>query len=65
MYFADDGDLIKIILKRLTGRATFPNILIKGTSIGGFDDISDMDMEGKLKGVLEKAGVHVRGDKKK
>jgi len=58
----DDGDLIKLILKRLTGRATFPNVIIKGTSIGGSDDVHALDSEGKLKAIFEEAGVLVQGD---
>jgi len=32
----------------LTGRSTVPQILIDGTSIGGYSELVDMDMEGKL-----------------
>ena len=60
--WADDGDLIKLILKRLTRRATFPNILLRGVTIGGSDDVHELHSEGKLKGLFEQAGVKVNGD---
>jgi len=53
----DDGDLIKLILGRVTGRATFPNILVNGKSIGGSDEIHDLHSEGKLKHMFEIAGA--------
>ncbi|KAI0030953.1 thioredoxin-like protein, partial [Vararia minispora EC-137] len=57
-----DGDLIKAILARLTGRATFPNVILKGASIGGSDTILDLHARGKLAHMLRRAGLRVRGD---
>lgn len=60
--FADDGDFIKAVLTRLTGRSTFPNLILRGQSIGGADDISAMHRDGNLRQVFEKAGLKVRGE---
>ena len=59
---AGDGDLIKSILTRLTGRATFPNVILKGNSIGGSDDIFALHQRGKLAPMLRKAGLQIRAD---
>ncbi|KAA1475170.1 thioredoxin-like protein [Dentipellis sp. KUC8613] len=58
----DDGDLIKAILTRLTGRSTFPNAVLLGKSIGGSDQLSELHREGKLKALLEEAGLKVQAD---
>jgi len=58
----DDGDFIKAVLTRLTKRATFPNVILRGKSIGGADDISAMHRDGHLRQVFEKAGFKVRGE---
>ncbi len=58
----DDGDLIKAILTRLTGRSTFPNVVLLGKSIGGSDQLSELHREGKLKALLEVAGLKVQAD---
>jgi glutaredoxin 3 len=50
---------IKQLLKRLTGRATFPNIIVRGQSIGGSDDVYQLHREKQLQKVFEKAGVRV------
>jgi glutaredoxin-related protein len=60
----DDGDLIKLILGRLTTRATFPNVILHGKSLGGSDDVQLLHDEGKLKQIFEKGDVHVMGDVK-
>lgn len=62
--FTGDGDLIKTILTRLTGRATFPNVILKGNSIGGSDDILALHERGKLATMLRKAGLQIRADLK-
>lgn len=58
----DDGDLIKVILTRLTSRSTFPNAILKGNSIGGSDDLQSLHRSGQLRALLEKAGMKVRAD---
>jgi glutaredoxin len=53
----DDGDLIKLILSRVTGRGTFPNVLLDGKSLGGSDDLQSMHSEGTLTRMFETAGL--------
>lgn len=48
----DDGPIIQMLLKRLTGRRTVPNVIVDFTSIGGADEISLMDSEGSLRTLL-------------
>ncbi|KAF9270095.1 thioredoxin-like protein [Marasmius fiardii PR-910] len=55
----DDSTQIKAILTRLTQRQTFPNVIVKGKSIGGSDDIHHLHTEKDLKRIFEKAGVQV------
>lgn len=38
-----------------TGRRTVPQIYIGNTHVGGFDDLSALDREGKLDGLLQGA----------
>ncbi|KAK0505129.1 thioredoxin-like protein [Armillaria luteobubalina] len=57
----DDSIQLKSLLTRLTSHSTFPNVILRGTSIGGSDDLAKLHAEGKLKGILEGAGVKVRG----
>ncbi len=35
-----------------TGRRTVPQIFIGGTHVGGFDDLSELDVEGRLATML-------------
>jgi glutaredoxin len=58
----DDGDFIKAVLTRLTGRSTFPNAILRGKSIGGFDRISALHEDGLLRQMFEKAGLQVRAE---
>ncbi|MBI2348427.1 MAG: glutaredoxin 3 [Deltaproteobacteria bacterium] len=37
---------------RLSGRRTVPQIFIDGKSVGGFDDIRELDMSGELDRLL-------------
>ena len=39
-------------VKRLSGRRTVPQIFIDGKSVGGFDDIKELDAAGKLDSLL-------------
>jgi glutaredoxin len=59
---ADDGDFIKALLTRLTGRSTFPNVILHGKSIGGSDDISEMHKDGRLRLLFEHVGLMVRAE---
>ena len=52
------------MLTRLTGRNTFPNVFLRGKSIGGSDDIAAMHEDGRLRQLFEKAGLQVRAELK-
>lgn len=41
---------------RLSGRRTVPQILIDGESVGGFDDLRQLDLTGELDGLLGNSG---------
>ncbi len=45
------------MVKRANGGATFPQIFIAGTHVGGCDDLYALDREGKLDGLLTEAGA--------
>ncbi|KAH9892691.1 hypothetical protein C8Q73DRAFT_68690 [Cubamyces lactineus] len=57
-----DGPQIQTILSRVTGRSTVPNILLKGKSIGGSDELHRIHNEGQLKKLLEDNGFTVNGN---
>ncbi|KAG9220374.1 hypothetical protein CCMSSC00406_0006639 [Pleurotus cornucopiae] len=57
----DDNVQIKALLSRLTGRGTFPNVIVRGKTIGGSDDVRDLHSKGLLRTKLEAAGVVVQG----
>ncbi|KAF5385916.1 hypothetical protein D9615_002264 [Tricholomella constricta] len=57
-----DSVIIKSILSRLTQHHTFPNILIRGQSIGGSDELQALHAQRHLTKVLEKAGAVVQKD---
>jgi glutaredoxin 3 len=61
-WLADDGDFIKTVLTRLTGRGTFPNVILHGKSIGGFDGIAAMNNGGQLRQLFESAGLTMRAE---
>jgi glutaredoxin-related protein len=42
-----DGVQIKQALKELSGRLTFPNLFVDGVSLGGFDNMVEMDQQGQ------------------
>ncbi|RKP13753.1 thioredoxin-like protein [Piptocephalis cylindrospora] len=48
---------MKRVLGRETGRFTFPNVFIKGVSVGGGTNVQALQESGKLKGLLSDAGV--------
>jgi len=50
-------DQIRDYLKQKTGARSVPRVFIGGECIGGGDDTVRLDKEGKLKGMLEKAGA--------
>jgi glutaredoxin-related protein len=58
----DDGNVIKHLLTRLTHRSTFPNILFRGKSIGGSDDLNQLHANKTLAELIEQAGAIPRSD---
>lgn len=59
----DDSNTIKAILTRLTRLSTFPNIVVRGRSIGGSDDIHELHAQKLLGKLLQEAGVLNDGGK--
>ena len=51
------GRKIQDLLAEWTGRRTVPNILVNARSIGGSDDIQEMDSEGKLVDEIKKLAM--------
>jgi len=56
----DDASIIKSILTRLTHHSTFPNVIIRGKSLGGADRLQALHLDGKLVPLLEAAGAKVK-----
>ncbi|KAF8631864.1 hypothetical protein AX15_002134 [Amanita polypyramis BW_CC] len=56
----DDGSIIKTLLGRMTGHVTFPNILVRGKSIGGSDDLLALHHNQRLGEILQEAGATTR-----
>jgi glutaredoxin len=50
------GAALQTVLYKTTGRRTVPNILVNGVSIGGGDDIADLDNQNKLEGKIKMLG---------
>jgi len=59
----EDGDLLKVILTRLTKHSTFPNIILRGRSLGGADDLQALSDAGKLEELFEENGLSVHGSR--
>lgn len=47
-----DAALKKEMIQKANGRATFPQIFINETHIGGFDDLNALERTGKLDDLL-------------
>ncbi len=45
----------RVLMMEKTGRRTVPQIYIGDTHVGGFDDLSALDREGRLDALLEGA----------
>lgn len=45
----------RALMMEMTGRRTVPQIYIGDTHVGGFDDLSALDREGKLESLLQAA----------
>ncbi|KAJ1488818.1 glutaredoxin, partial [Baffinella frigidus] len=52
-----DGPQIQQELMKLTGQRTVPNVFINGKHLGGNDDLMAARNSGKLKTLLQGAGV--------
>jgi glutaredoxin len=50
------GSALQDQLLETTGRRTVPNIMVNGVSLGGADDISEMDHAGNLVGKIVDLG---------
>ncbi|KAI9790275.1 MAG: hypothetical protein M1816_005300 [Peltula sp. TS41687] len=50
------GRQLQDALHRTTGRRTVPNVLISGKSIGGGDDVAELDASGELMGKVRSMG---------
>jgi len=57
----EDTEILKVILTRLTAHSTYPNVMLRGKTIGGADKLQELHEQGQLKTLFEKAGVKVRG----
>ncbi len=44
------------VMERANGARTVPQIFIDDVHVGGFDDLVELDQEGKLDGMLKGAG---------
>lgn len=55
----EDGDLLKVILTRLTKHSTFPNIVLRGRTLGGADDLQALHDAEKLEELFEDNGLSV------
>ncbi|KAI8889515.1 glycosyltransferase family 22 protein [Backusella circina FSU 941] len=49
----DGGRSTQQALFKLTGQYTFPNIFIDGKSVGGFDNLSELDRQGGLNNICK------------
>lgn len=50
------GPLLQARLAQMTGRSTVPNVLINGKSIGGGDDVAELDVRRTLISTVQKMG---------
>ena len=50
----DDDYAVKMTLKEISGRETFPNIFLNGKTLGGSDDLEELHISGKLETLLIK-----------
>ncbi|KAJ7760989.1 thioredoxin-like protein [Mycena metata] len=58
----DDATQVKHVLTRLTHHSTFPNVIIRGKSIGGSDHLHALHGDKTLRRMLESAGMTIRAD---
>jgi glutaredoxin 3 len=49
----DEDEAIRKEMEKLSGRTSVPQIFIGDTHVGGFDDLAELNREGKLIGMLD------------
>lgn len=61
--FPPSADSVNLagLLKRRTGHATFPNIILGGRSIGGTSDLELLDKDGELTKMFANLGIVEHG----
>lgn len=62
MLWVEDAAQLKTVLTKLTRRSTFPNVLLRGKSIGGSDDVHALHQANALKAMFEEAGMEILGE---
>lgn len=50
------GSALQARLAKMTGRKTVPNVLINGKSIGGGDDVAELDVRRELIDIVKSMG---------
>ena len=50
------GAALQARLAKMTGRSTVPNVLINGKSIGGGDDVAELDVRRELINTVKSMG---------
>ena len=48
----DDDQAVREEMEKLSGRTSVPQIFIGDAHVGGFDDLAELNREGKLNGML-------------
>jgi glutaredoxin len=51
--YIDDDYQVKMALKEISGRETFPNIFLNGQTLGGSDDLEELHKTGQLTALLD------------
>ena len=51
-----NDDALRVDVMKRSGRRTVPQIFIDGRSIGGYDDLAEMDASGELATLTQAAG---------
>lgn len=59
-----DGPLIQDVLQEMTGSRSVPKVFVRGSFIGTGDDTRALYENGKLVGILAKAGVKMAQESK-
>lgn len=57
IFLSADAADIKQALAELTGRDTFPNVFVRGRSLGGANELGRLHASGRLKEILRDNGL--------